>query len=102
VFSNFAMRSPERTLGKAADKIIAEIALIGRSAVPALLVAAENKNLPRIRKWSLQALGAIGDKRAGPVLMDALADEQMTVRLHSLRGLAKSRKGSCSRSSFPA
>jgi HEAT repeat protein len=74
---------------KAADKVIAQLTRVGKPAVPDLIKAAKNLERPRIRKWSLQALGAIADKRAAAVLVAALKDERMTVRLHALRGLAR-------------
>ena len=74
---------------KAADKVIARLVQIGASTVPTLIKAAKNSKEPRIRKWSLQALGAIADKRGAPFLLDALKDGRMTVRLHALRGLGR-------------
>ncbi|MCO5144155.1 MAG: HEAT repeat domain-containing protein [Oligoflexia bacterium] len=74
---------------KAAEKVIQKIIEKGKPAVPKLIVAAKESASPRIQKWSLQALGAIGDKRAKPVLKHALSDSRMTVRLHALRGLAR-------------
>lgn len=53
---------------KAAGAAIAKLIKIGRHAVPDLMKAAKNKDQPRIRKWSLQALGAIGDKRSALLL----------------------------------
>lgn len=72
-----------------AEKTIAKILVLGPGAVPALLRAAKNEKAPRIRKWSLQALGAMGDKRVTAVLVEALKDDRMTVRLHALRGLGR-------------
>lgn len=69
---------------KAAEKVIGKLVEIGASAVPALIEAASNPKSPRVRKWALQALGAIGDKRGAPLLIEALRDERMTVRLHAL------------------
>lgn len=40
-------------------------------------------------KWSLLALGSIGDKRAIPILMKALDHERMTVKLQAMSGLAR-------------
>jgi HEAT repeat protein len=51
--------------------------------------AASDVSKPRIRKWSLQALGAIGNKAAAPLLIQALKDERMTVKLHAIRGLSR-------------
>jgi HEAT repeat protein len=73
----------------AAEKIIAQLIIIGKAAVPALIQAAKDQSAPRIRKWSLQALGSIGDRRAAPVLMNALTDDRMTVKLHALKGLGR-------------
>ncbi|WP_374080345.1 HEAT repeat domain-containing protein [Bdellovibrio bacteriovorus] len=74
---------------KAAEKIITKLVGVGKGAIPRLMEAAKNDQKPRIQKWALQALGAIGDKRAAPLLLNALDDERMTVRLHALRGLGK-------------
>lgn len=74
---------------KAAEKVIQQIILEGKSAVPLLMKAAKNKEAHRIRKWSLQALGAIGDKRAAPLLVEALKEDKMTIRLHAIKGLAR-------------
>ncbi len=46
------------------EKVIRGLIEFGLSAVPALIVAAKNIEIPRIRRWPVQALGAIGDKRA--------------------------------------
>jgi HEAT repeat protein len=73
----------------AARKVIALLRKIGRPAVPLLLVAAKDPSEPRIRKWSLEALGEIRDARGAGVLLRALKDERMTVRLHAVRGLGK-------------
>lgn len=74
---------------KLADKAIAQLVKIGKAAVPTLLKVAKSDPRPRVRKWTLQALGAIADKRAAPLLLKALKDERMTVRLHALKGLGK-------------
>ncbi len=42
-----------------------------------------------MRKWSLEALGASGDKRTAPLLIEALEDERTPVKLHAIRGLAR-------------
>lgn len=76
---------------RAADRVIGRLMKLGKTAVPELLRAARDPGAPRIRKWSLQALGAIADKRAAPVLIAALRAERMTVRLHALRGLGRMR-----------
>jgi HEAT repeat protein len=73
---------------KAAEKVIRRLIPFRAAAVPSLLLATSGHN-PRIRKWSLQALGAIGNPRAAPALIKALKDPQMTVRLHALRGLGR-------------
>ncbi|WP_413574565.1 HEAT repeat domain-containing protein [Bdellovibrio sp. HCB290] len=72
---------------KAAEKVIAKLVKIGKPVVGTLIEAAADMSQPRIRKWSLQALGAIGDKSAGPVLIKAFKDSRMTVKLHAVRGL---------------
>ncbi len=74
---------------KTAERVISALIKSGPAVVPLLLAAAKDLTSPRIRKWSLQALGGIGDKRAAPVLVAALKDERMTVRLHALKGLRR-------------
>lgn len=76
---------------RAAESVIAKLVKLGAGAVPSLMAAARDLEAPRIRKWSLQALGAIGDRRSGPLLVEALDDERMTVRLHAVRGLRRMR-----------
>lgn len=70
---------------KAAEKVIRKLARHGKRAVPGLMKAAKDTSRPFVRKWSLQALGAIGDPRAASLLITALKDERMTVRLHAVR-----------------
>lgn len=72
-----------------AEAVIRELKPYGRKAVGPLLKAAQDSSRPRVRKWSLQALGDLGDRRAIPLLVAALKDERMTVKLHALRGLAR-------------
>ena len=74
-----------------AEAVIAKLVRIGAPIVPDLIAAAGDPSRPRVRKWSLQALGAIADRRAARVLVGALVDERMTVRLHSVRGLGRMR-----------
>ena len=78
--------TPRDTL---AEEIIQKLENIGKPAVPYLLDSAQDEKAPRIRKWSLQALGAIGDIKGASVLMKALEHSQMTVKLHAIRGLAR-------------
>jgi HEAT repeat protein len=73
----------------AAEKVIRQLARIGKPALPALMRAGKDLSRPRIRKWSLQGIGTIGDSRGGPLLVEALRDERMTVRLHALKGLGR-------------
>jgi HEAT repeat protein len=75
----------------AAEKVIEKLVNFGATAVPELLIAAKNKETPRLRKWSLLALGSLKDKRAVPLLLAALDDERMTVQLQALGGLARMR-----------
>ncbi len=82
---------------RAAEAVIAKLVRIGAPVVPALLEAARDESRPRVRKWSLQALGAIADRRAAKVLVAALGDERMTVRLHAVRGLGRMRHRSAAR-----
>lgn len=72
-----------------AEGVIRDLLKQKERALPLLLQAAQNKSAPRLRKWSLQALGAIGDPKAENLLIAALADSRMTVRLHAVRGLQR-------------
>lgn len=74
---------------RAAEAVIAKLAKVGPEVTLALLKAARNPRRPFVRKWSLQALGVVGDSRARGVLIAALRDERMTVRLHAIRGLGR-------------
>ncbi|MBC7712914.1 MAG: HEAT repeat domain-containing protein [Rhizobacter sp.] len=72
-----------------AEKMIQKISKFGVKAVPFLIKAAQDEEYPRIMKWSLLALGTIGDKKGLPVLIKALGHERMTVKFHALGGLAR-------------
>ena len=72
-----------------AEKTIQKIVKIGNTTIPYLIEAAKNEDFPRVMKWSLLALGAIGDKKGIPVLVKALNHERMTVKLQALGGLAR-------------
>jgi HEAT repeat protein len=71
-----------------AHATIAKLVKVGRLAVPPLIEAAGNLRQPRVRKWAIEALGALADQRGAKILVGALSDERMSVRLHALRGLA--------------
>ena len=66
-----------RTLrdGATADRMAAaaELAALGRDALPALLSALGDPD-PRLRMWAAYTLGMIGDAGAAPALMEALED----------------------------
>lgn len=79
----------ETSRDQVAEKVIAALVRKGTPAVPALIKAATQVESANIRKWSLETLGAIADRRAAGVLEKALLDERMTVRLHAVRGLAR-------------
>jgi HEAT repeat protein len=72
-----------------AEKIIQKIARIGATSIPLLKEAAQNEEHPRIMKWSLLALGTIGDKKCSPILIKALSHERMSVKLQAMGGLAR-------------
>ena len=72
-----------------ANKIIQKLKIVGKIAIPYLIKSAQNEEFPRVMKWSLLALGAIGDKKGVPVLVKALNHERMTVKLQALGGLAR-------------
>jgi HEAT repeat protein len=84
-----------------AEKVIAQLVKVGKPAVPPLLSAAKNEEERRIQKWSLQALGQIGDKRGAGVLIASLKDERMSVKLHALRGLGKMKLKKSAKSIVP-
>jgi len=48
----------------------------------------EAKEDPKVRKYLLIALEYLGDKEAGPVIIDSLEDPDADVRLHAARALA--------------
>ncbi|KAF5087662.1 HEAT repeat [anaerobic digester metagenome] len=66
-----------RTLrdGETADRMTAaaELAALGRDALPPLLSALDDPE-PRLRMWAAYTLGMIGDAEAAPALMEALED----------------------------
>ena len=72
---------------KAADAIIKKLVAHGKASVPPLIRVAENLELPRIRKWAIHALGEFKNPRARSILIGALKDPRMTVKLHAIRGL---------------
>ncbi len=72
-----------------AEKTIQKIIKFGSIAVPYLIKSAQNEDFPRVMKWSLLALGTLGDKKCIPVLIKALKHERMTVKLQALGGLAR-------------
>ena len=72
-----------------ADKTIQKLEKVGKTAIPYLIESAQNEESLRVMKWSLLALGAIGDKRGIPILVKALKHERMTVKLQALGGLAR-------------
>lgn len=72
-----------------ARETIQKLKLIGKRAVPVLIDAAQNSTNPRIRKWALSGLGELKDKQGFKVLVHALKDPQMTIRLHATRALGK-------------
>lgn len=74
---------------RSAEKSIQKLVEIGRPAIPLLMNAVQSGENPKIRKWSLQAIGAIGDRRGAPLLIEALSDPKMTIRLHAIKGLAR-------------
>ena len=73
----------------AAEQVITQLVKIGPKAIPDLIKAAQDPSKPRIRKWSLLALGTIGDLSVSPILTNALRDERMTVKLCAMQGLAR-------------
>lgn len=76
----------------AAEKVIQKLCAIGKECVPPLIAAARNEELPNhARQWSLLALGAIGDLRGAPVLLEALRHRNMPMRLQALKGLRRMR-----------
>ncbi len=72
-----------------AEIIIQKIKKIGKVTIPYLIDAAQDEKFPRVMKWSLLAIGAIGDEKGIPVLIKALNHERMTVKLQAISGLAR-------------
>jgi len=71
-----------------AARVIQKLRAYGKAAVgPLLESVTDTKTHPFIRNWGLEALGAIGDTKAIPILLAALEEEKMTVKLHALRAI---------------
>jgi HEAT repeat protein len=70
-----------------AKATIAKLVAIGANALQSLMNAAKNAKKPRIQKWSLRALGEFRDPLVKPILLEAIRDKRMTIRLNALVGL---------------
>ena len=70
------------------SQIISALVRLGRAAVPALMETSKN-NTAWIRWHSLRALGAIRDRRAIPVLVEALSDSDHSVAWMAAKGLVQ-------------
>lgn len=64
------------------------IAQIGPAAIPKLQAAARDEN-PMRRVFVMNVLGAIGDRRAFPILEKALSDDDVSVRYEAARSFVK-------------
>jgi HEAT repeat protein len=69
----------------AADALIG----IGPEAVPGLVERLQSDANPRVRGNAARALAAIGDKRAIPVLFEALSDDSAVVQYWAEEGLER-------------
>ena len=80
-----ALRGADEQLG---SQIFSALVRLGRVAVPSLLEAS-NSNSIWMRWQAIRALGAIRDRRALPVLVDALSDTDHSVAWMGAKGLAQ-------------
>ncbi len=80
-----ALRGADEQLG---SQIFSALVKLGRAAVPALLEAS-NSNSIWMRWQAIRALGAIRDRRALPVLVNALSDADHSVAWMGAKGLAQ-------------
>ncbi len=79
------LRGADEQLG---SQIFSALVRLGRAAVPALLDAS-NSHSTWIRWQAIRALGAIRDRRALPVLVNALSDADHSVAWMGAKGLAQ-------------
>ncbi len=79
------LRGADEQLG---SQIFSALVRLGRSAVPALIDASKS-NSTWMRWQAIRALGAIRDRRALPVLVNALTDKDHSVAWMGAKGLTK-------------
>jgi HEAT repeat protein len=70
-------------------KALERLASFGVAALPQLVHGATQDSRVRVRSWCAEALGGFDDLSAGVALRCALADANMSVRLHALRGIIR-------------
>ena len=80
-----ALRGADEQLS---SQIFASLVRLGSLAVPALLQRSKSSS-PHIRWNCIRALGEIHDRRALPVLVDALQDDDHSVAWMAAKGLAQ-------------
>src|SRR6266516_937727 len=80
-----ALRGADEQLG---SQIFSALVRFGQAAVPALIEASKS-NSAWMRWQSVRALGAIRDRRAIPVLVDALSDSDHSVAWMGAKGLVQ-------------
>jgi len=78
-----ALRGADEQLG---SQIFSALVRLGRAAVPALIDASNNRST-WMRWQAIRALGAIHDRRALPVLVNALSDVDHSVAWMGAKGL---------------
>ncbi len=76
----------------ARNSAIEALAILGAASVPALLPLLKN-NDPDVRKFAIDVLGDIQDRRAVPDLIDAVRDGDENVRVAAAEALGKIRDG---------
>ena len=79
------LRGADEQLG---SQIFSALVRLGQAAVPALMEASKS-NSAWMRWQSARALGAIRDRRAIPVLVDALSDSDHSVAWMAAKGLVQ-------------
>ena len=80
-----ALRGADEQLG---SQIFSALVQLGRAAIPAL-IDASNSHSTWMRWQAIRALGAIRDRRALPVLVNALSDTDHSVAWMGAKGLTQ-------------
>ncbi len=79
-----------------------QIASLGSKAVETLIADMAQGKPPLQRAKSLEILSAIDDPRVVPALLTALQDEDLSLRLATLAGLARTQRGDLAQHLWPA